>query len=613
MGLVYGLILIFSTIVILMGLSGLNGMKKLFEDNVNRSKIIAEIQNARDHEKEYQIDKLANSIDLLNEHMAKTHTLINESKAVSDDSEVSKQLEDIQNNVKLYETNFKNLVDLETSQSTVVEKIENLSESILSQLDTKKEVNIKEATILFLKADALTRQFVYSHNATVVKSIRDFISTCKEKLQGPLYASTYKELTDYEDFIEAYSQLEEKQDQMSVLLASSSQSVVDSGDAMQKHDVERISAEMVSLVRITIILFGLMILLSVVFAIIITRSIKSGIQKAVKVAEKLSDGHLEIQITSTDLQRKDEVGKLLNALSSMVERLRDVVENVVTGADNITSASRQLSESSQLLSQGASEQASSGEEASSSIEEMTANIHQNSENSGLAGKMARQVAQDIQEGSTMVSQTIDAMKQIAGKVSIINDIAFQTNILALNAAVEAARAGEHGKGFGVVASEVRKLAERSQAAAAEINQLASLSLDKADHSGTMLQRLVSEIQKTATLVHEISMASAEENTGAIQLNIAVQQLNEVIQQNAASAEEIATSAEELDSQAEQLHELVSFFKISDKERPGRQPARLPKMSRTPQKPYVKYQPSTSGKSYPKNFGMDDLDNQFERF
>jgi len=212
------------------------------------------------------------------------------------------------------------------------------------------------------------------------------------------------------------------------------------------------------------------------------------------------------------------------------------------------------------ISQGSTEQAASTEEVSSSMEEMVSNINQNAENAKQTEKIALQASGDISQGSKAVITTVDAMKRIADKISVVGEIAEKTDLLAINAAIEAARAGEQGKGFAVVAAEVRKLAENSQAAAKEINDVSKTSVKVADESGILLQKIVPDIQKTAVLVQEISAASLEQNSGANQVNNAIVQLNAVTQKNAAAAEEMSSSAEELASQAEQLKELVSFFK-----------------------------------------------------
>ncbi len=222
-----------------------------------------------------------------------------------------------------------------------------------------------------------------------------------------------------------------------------------------------------------------------------------------------------------------------------------------------------MSSSAQQMSQGATEQAASAEEVSSSIEEMNSTIKQNADNALTTEKIARQAAKDTEAGGKAVAETVAAMRDIASKIGIIEEIARQTNLLALNAAIEAARAGDAGKGFAVVASEVRKLAERSQKAATEISELSARSVSTAEETGRMLAKIVPDIQKTSELIQEIAAASKEQNAGADQIGKAIMQLDQVIQQNASASEEMASMSEELSSQAEQLAEVISFFKVKN--------------------------------------------------
>jgi len=254
---------------------------------------------------------------------------------------------------------------------------------------------------------------------------------------------------------------------------------------------------------------------------------------------------------------------IIKDITNIVAKLKELISFVRVASDNISAASAQMNSSSQQMSEGATEQAASAEEVSSSMEEIASSIQQNTDNALQTEKIAVKVAEDIIEGNKAVSHTVQSMKEIADRISIIGDIARQTNLLALNAAVEAARAGDYGRGFAVVASEVRKLAERSQIAALEINNLSKAGVIIAEKSGKLLEELVPEIQKTSKLVQEISLSSIEQNTGANEVNKALQQLNQVIQQNAATSEEMAASSEELASQAEQLKEVISFDIGSD--------------------------------------------------
>jgi len=295
-------------------------------------------------------------------------------------------------------------------------------------------------------------------------------------------------------------------------------------------------------------------------AIYISRKITEPLMKGIEFTKIMAKGDLTAAL---DINQKDEIGVLAFNLQSMNNRIREIISYVTSTAENLASASLELSSTSQLVSQGASEQAASAEEVSAAIEEMAANIQQNKENARQTEGIAIKAEADIYQGSEKVLKTVDAIREISGKISIIGDIAFQTNILALNAAVEAARAGEHGRGFGVVANEVGKLAERSKLAATEIDQLTKTSVFNAEDAGKLMKEIVPDIQKTSRLIQEISAANNEQSVGADQINQAIQQLNMVTQQNAASSEELSTNAVELSAQAEQLQDIISFFKTSD--------------------------------------------------
>jgi methyl-accepting chemotaxis protein len=275
-------------------------------------------------------------------------------------------------------------------------------------------------------------------------------------------------------------------------------------------------------------------------------------------AQEIADGNLMVTIRERSPQ-----DKLMQALSSMVAGLTRTVSDIRAIAGEVSSASQSISTASVQVSNGATAQAASAEEASSSMEQMVSNIKQNAENAQQTNKIATKSAKDAQESGKSVLEAVAAMKEIASKISIIEEIARQTNLLALNAAIEAARAGEHGKGFAVVAAEVRKLAERSQKAAGEINQLSGTTVKVSEKAGEMLDKLVPDIQRTAELVQEITAASKEQDTGAEQINKALQQLEKVIQQNASASEEMASTTEELTGQSDQLVSALGFFRTGD--------------------------------------------------
>jgi methyl-accepting chemotaxis protein len=301
-------------------------------------------------------------------------------------------------------------------------------------------------------------------------------------------------------------------------------------------------------------------LIAIVAAVWISLTIGRGLARATNAVRSVAEGDLT---RLADITSRDEIGDLLGHVNTMVERLRGVVGDAIAASQNVSSGSQQLSSSSEQLSQGATEQASSAEEASASMEEMAANIKQNADNAAQTEKIARQSAKDAEASGDAVGKAVGAMRIIAEKISIVQEIARQTDLLALNAAVEAARAGEHGKGFAVVASEVRKLAERSQAAAAEISGLSGDTVKVATEAGEMLNRLVPDIRKTAELVSEISAACREQDIGASQINEAIQQLDKVTQQNAGASEEVSSTSEELAAQAEELQASIAFFRVDN--------------------------------------------------
>ncbi|MGO4135232.1 methyl-accepting chemotaxis protein [Rhizobium brockwellii] len=344
------------------------------------------------------------------------------------------------------------------------------------------------------------------------------------------------------------------------------------------------------------------------------QSMVANLRVTADIATQIANG--DLTVSPKPLSAKDTLGI---ALEQMVERLRDVVADAIAAIENVSAGSQELSASSEQVSQGATEQASAAEEASSSMEEMASNIKQNADNAAQTEKIARQSAKDAETSGNAVARAVDAMRTIAQKIGIVQEIARQTDLLALNAAVEAARAGEHGKGFAVVASEVRKLAERSQSAAAEISAMSSDTVTAAQEAGDMLGRLVPDIRKTAELVSEISAACREQDVGASQINEAIQQLDKVTQQNAGASEQMSATSEELAAQAEELQASIAFFKVdmagggksvATSGRQGRAPVKMTTRSPAPaaaRKPAGKTAPAnsvTAQQARAKGFALD---------
>jgi methyl-accepting chemotaxis protein len=280
--------------------------------------------------------------------------------------------------------------------------------------------------------------------------------------------------------------------------------------------------------------------------------------------DELVQGNLKTEVDAETRERKDEIGVIAQSVEELIVQLGQISTKIQESSANLINLSERINQGANQLSQGASDQAASAEEVSSSMEEMVANIQQNTDNSKQTEKIAVESAAGIKKGNDSVVTAADSMKMIAEKISIIGDIAFQTNILALNAAVEAARAGEHGRGFAVVAAEVRKLAEHSKVAADQINELSAKGVSISEAAADELALIAPEIEKTAKLVQDITAASIEQNAGAEQINSALQRLNQVTQQNAVSSDSLAQSADELAKESENLKEITAYFRLDNK-------------------------------------------------
>ena len=316
-----------------------------------------------------------------------------------------------------------------------------------------------------------------------------------------------------------------------------------------------------SFILLIIVTTAVITLIVIYFSSSIARSINGAIKKCLAAVKQVATGNLTITFDTDSLKRKDEFGNLMSNIDTMVSKMRNLITEINNSVETIKEAGDIVNNSSQTLSEGASEQASSIEEVSSSMEEMAANIHQNTENAQHSNNLAGKITEGLKKVTVAAQENHRQMKAVSEKITIINEIASQTNILALNAAVEAARAGDHGRGFAVVASEVRKLAERSKAAADEIIALAQGAVNVVEVAGGHLNATMPDIDKTIELVKEIATASLEQNLGASQINSAIQQLNNVAQQNAASSEELASNANLLSEQADVLNKSVGVFRI----------------------------------------------------
>jgi methyl-accepting chemotaxis protein len=362
--------------------------------------------------------------------------------------------------------------------------------------------------------------------------------------------------------------------------------------------------------------------LAVALAIILSRSISKPIGRVVAFTQAMAKGDLTKVIHEDMLRRQDEMGDLAHAFQEMQASLTEIVVGILSASRQVSDGSVEISSTAQSMSQGATEQAASTEEISSSVEEAAASIKQNTDNAAATEGIALKTAKDAEEGGKAVELSVAAIATIAEKIGIIDEIARQTNLLALNAAIEAARAGEAGKGFAVVASEVRKLAERSQAASGEITELSRETVETVRRAGEIIQVIVPDVKKTASLVQEIAASSREQGAGIEQINKAMMQLDQVVQQNASASEELAGMSEELSGQSEQLAAAIEFFKVGASPRAAASPdaARAEEGASSPavpRAPAAAKAPARLDGQARKSTGMASLtpvsDSEFEEF
>jgi len=597
LGIGFGIILLLTGLVTFIGYNGMENIQDRVDkaDDVNR--LVRLIDEARVQEKNFMIRKDTNSLKEHREILKKIYEQAEITREKFNNQANKEQMVEVTAAVREYEKWFSNYLSLEKQKKQAMATMRSEARIALQETEDLRTAQKEQFSELFMsgtatqarledkltKADDANRMIKWFLNARkdekdyALWSDKKYLAQNKENLQKifTLVSDLESRFTSEKDLKQlnlAKESLLNYQDGFSRLVAnmskqvSSEKAMVNSAHkaakacyAARADQKTEMLAGIDSANIMSLSASGIAIAIGLAAAVFLTLSITGPIAKGVSFAKEMAEG----DFTKTlDIQQKDEIGILASALNNMVIKLQAVVADVGNATANVAAGSEELSASSQSLSQGATEQAASIEEISSSMEEMAANIGQNAENAKETDILANKAAADAKESGSAVVQTVDAMKSIAEKISIIEEIARQTNLLALNAAIEAARAGEHGKGFAVVAAEVRKLAERSGTAAAEISDLSASSVGIAEQAGEMLQALVPDIEKTASLIQEITAASNEQNAGAEQVNQAISQLDMIIQQNASASEEMASTSEELSSQGQQLQHTMAFFKVN---------------------------------------------------
>nr|WP_287411701.1 methyl-accepting chemotaxis protein [Pseudodesulfovibrio sp.] len=594
----FGLVLLLTALVAVIGINGMQNVQNRVDkaDDVNR--LVRFILESRIQEKNFMlkhtpeaVEKHAETLKKMQDQTQTTNKKFNHQVNKDQMAQVAKAAEEYEKAfatyLKLDEKNILALKGMVAAAQKALDKTEELRAkqqeqlSLLIASDNTPSRILEDKLIKTNDANAMVKRFLNARmNAKDFMANRDSSSLEKSRenlkiilKQAETLKSRFKDQTNIRQIGEVENALDDYLKELNKFATDSrqqNQAEKDMISAAQKADeicrVARADQKAKMLDDIhsanitSIITAATALILGILAAFFLTKAITKPISMGVSFAKDMSEG----DFTKTlDIDQKDEVGMLAKALNDMVTKLRVVVADVEIATNNVATGSEELSASSETLSQGATEQAASIEEVSSSMEQMASNISQNAENATETETLATKAAADAKESGSAVNQTVNAMKSIAEKISIIEEIARQTNLLALNAAIEAARAGEHGKGFAVVAAEVRKLAERSGSAAAEISELSSSSVRIADKAEEMLHALVPDIEKTASLVQEISSSSNEQNAGTTQINLAISQLDMVIQQNASASEEMASTSEELSAQGQTLQATMSFFKVDE--------------------------------------------------